>query len=144
VAGIVGFGVAARVARQMLADEAERIAGLRQRFEAGLDALGAVTIFGAGSERLPNTSCFAFPGIKAESAVILMDLAGVSLSSGAACSSGKVRRSHVLDAMGVLPDLAQGALRVSLGWNTTPDDIDQALGALERICTQANRRRAAA
>jgi cysteine desulfurase len=144
VAAIVGFGAAARMVRATLDAEASRLAALRLRFEDGLRAMGPVVVFGADAPRLPNTSCFAFPGVKSESAMILMDLDGVSVSSGAACSSGKVRRSHVLDAMGVAPDVAPGALRVSLGWTTTQDDIDHALAALGRLVARTNRGRIAA
>jgi cysteine desulfurase len=81
-------------------------------------------VFGAEAERLPNTTLFAVPGIKAETAVIGLDLDGVAVSSGAACSSGKVAASHVLAAMGVEPALGRGAIRVSLGAATTESEID--------------------
>src|SRR6202011_1240057 len=74
--------------------------------------------FGAGTERLPNTSCFALPRIEAHVLLIALDLEGIAVSPGSACSSGKVKRSHVLSAMGVEPDVAGGAIRVSLGWNS--------------------------
>ena len=110
--------------------EAMRLAALRDRFEAGLprDAV----VFGAGAPRLPNTSNFALPGITAETAVIAMDLEGVAVSSGAACSSGKVRSSRVLAAMGVAPDLAKAALRVSFGYASKNADVDAALAALDK------------
>ena len=89
---------------------------LRDRLEAGLrSASPDIVIFGAGAERLPNTTLFALNGMKAETAVIAFDLEGVAVSSGAACSSGKVQPSHVLAAMGVPPELARAAVRVSLG-----------------------------
>jgi cysteine desulfurase len=75
------------------------------------------------AERLPNTTCFAVPGVKAETIVIGLDLAGIAVSAGSACSSGKVEASHVLSAMGLSDDLARGAIRVSLGFATTRDDI---------------------
>jgi cysteine desulfurase len=105
------------------------MAALRERLEAGLKAAtpGAV-IFGDKVPRLPNTTLFAVPGVKAETAIIAFDLNGIALSSGAACSSGKVQPSHVLAAMGVSPDLARGALRVSLGRTTTEADVEQLLG----------------
>ena len=92
-------------------------------------------IFGAAAERLPNTTLFAVPGMKAETAVIAFDLDGVAVSSGSACSSGKVAPSHVLAAMGVSPALARGAMRVSLGWATTEADIERFLGAWRKLAT---------
>ncbi len=85
-------------------------------------------IFGAQVPRLPNTTLFSVPGLKAETAIIAFDLNGIALSSGSACSSGKVQPSHVLAAMGVPPELARGALRVSLGWNTSEAAVEQFLG----------------
>jgi cysteine desulfurase len=111
---------------------------MRDRFEAGLPA--DAVVFGADAPRLPNTSNFALPGLAAETAVIAMDLEGVCLSSGAACSSGKVRSSRVLAAMGVAPALAKGALRMSFGHESKESDVDEALNALAKI---AARRRAA-
>ena len=86
-------------------------------------------IFGRAAPRLPNTSAFATPGVAAETMLIKLDLAGVALSSGSACSSGKVKRSHVLAAMGVDPAMSAGALRASLGWTTSAAEIDQFLAA---------------
>jgi cysteine desulfurase len=130
VAGIVGFGVAASEAKQALAHESARLSGLRDSLEAGVLALAPDSVvFGRGAARLPNTSAFATPGVKAETALIMLDLAGVALSSGSACSSGKVRRSHVLDAMAVDPAMSEGALRASLGWTTSEADIDAFLTA---------------
>ncbi len=107
---------------------------LRDGLEAGLrTASPAAVIFGVGSERLPNTTLFALPGVKAETAVIALDLEGVAVSSGAACSSGKVQPSHVLAAMGVPRRLARGAVRVSLGPTTTESDIDRFITAWIRV-----------
>jgi len=86
-------------------------------------------VFGTGAARLPNTTLFALPGVKAETAVIGLDLAGVAVSSGAACSSGKVAASHVLAAMGVPAPLARGTVRVSLGYGTQEADIARFLAA---------------
>ena len=83
--------------------------------------------------RLPNTVLFTVPGLKAETAVIGFDLAGISVSSGSACSSGKVQPSHVLEAMGFAPDLAQGAVRLSMGWSTSETDVDSALEAWRKL-----------
>jgi cysteine desulfurase len=144
VAGIAGFGVAATLAGEALAGEAIRLGTLRDELEARMVEAAPVTIFGQGATRLPNTSYVAAPGMKAEGALILMDLSGVSVSSGSACSSGKVKRSHVLDAMGVAPDLAQGALRFSLGWTTQNEDITRAVEAFAKAYAVAQRRQAAA
>jgi cysteine desulfurase len=103
---------------------------LRDHLESELE--GAV-IFGAKSERLPNTSCFAMPGLSAETALMALDLAGFAVSSGSACSSGKVAKSHVLTAMGIAPDLAGAAIRVSLGWTNTAEDIDQFISTWRRL-----------
>jgi cysteine desulfurase len=130
VAAIAGFGAAATAAAQDLAAEGRRLAALRDRLEAGLTAQFPQTIFfGASAERLPNTTLFALPGVKAETAVIGLDLAGVAVSSGAACSSGKVAASHVLAAMGVSGTLARGAVRVSLGYTRHEADIERVLAA---------------
>jgi cysteine desulfurase len=101
---------------------------LRARLEAGLLATAPETvIFGAARERLPNTTLFAIPGVKAETAIIALDLDGVAVSSGSACSSGKVAPSHVLAAMGVSPELARGAIRISIGHTTTEMEIEMFL-----------------
>jgi cysteine desulfurase len=134
VVGIAGFGAAASAARLALAEESARMANLRDRLEAGLRArIPAAIVFGGEVERLPNTTLFAVPGIKAETAVIALDLDGIAVSSGAACSSGKVQPSHVLAAMGVAPALAQGAIRVSVGSITTESEIDRFLDAWIRL-----------
>ena len=103
------------------------------RLEKGLQQTPGVIVFSAGTQRLPNTSLFTVPGLKAETAVIGFDLGGISVSSGSACSSGKVQPSHVLAAMGVGRELAQGAVRLSLGWSTTEADIDLALQAWRKL-----------
>ena len=101
---------------------------LRGRMEEGItNATPSAVIFGKTATRLPNTTLFAVPGLRAETAIIAFDLNGVAVSSGAACSSGKVQASSVLAAMGVDPALARGAVRVSLGWSTTEAEIDQFL-----------------
>jgi cysteine desulfurase len=126
VAGIAGFGAAAAAAREGFSAEAAYMAALRDRLEAGLTAASpGVVIFGTESERLPNTTLFAVPGMKAETAVIALDLEGVAVSAGAACSSGKVQPSHVLAAMGVPPHLARAGVRVSLGPSTTESETDR-------------------
>ena len=116
VAGIVGFGVAAELAAAELQcgrhGRACATSWSRVRLAIAPDAV----VVSAGVERLPNTSCIAVPGTKAETLVIGLDLAGVAVSAGSACSSGKVEASHVLRAMGVAEELAQGAIRLSLGF----------------------------
>ena len=134
VAGIAAFGAAAAAALVDLGAEAGDMRALRDRFEAGLrSASPDIVVFGAGAERLPNTTLFALNGMKAETAVIAFDLEGVAVSSGAACSSGKVQPSHVLAAMGVPPQLARAAVRVSLGPTTTQSEIDRTIQAWIRI-----------
>jgi cysteine desulfurase len=132
VAGIAGFGAAVRVALEALPEDAERMASLRDRLENGIRSMGA-TVFSSDVRRLPNTVLFTAPGLKAETAVIGFDLEGVAVSSGSACSSGKVQPSHVLSAMGYDPTVAQGAVRLSLGWSTEPDDINRALEAWRKL-----------
>jgi cysteine desulfurase len=134
VAAIAGFGAAAAAALDGLTADRARMTALRDRLEAELRAATPeVIIFGAGAERLPNTTLFAVPGMKAETAVIAFDLEGIAVSSGAACSSGKVQPSHVLAAMGVAPPLARGAVRVSLGPTTTESAIDRFIQAWIRV-----------
>lgn len=132
---IAGFGAAARAAAETL-PAAAALAALRDRLEREVTALAPeAVIFGAEAERLPNTTCFALPAIPAETQVMALDLGGVAVSSGSACSSGKVRPSHVLEAMGASPAEAAGAIRVSLGWRSEPTDVDRFLevwGALYR------------
>lgn len=130
VAAIAGFAAAVQEKRL-------EIRNLRDELESKLEG---VVVFGAAAERLPNTSCFALPGLSAETALMALDLAGIAVSSGSACSSGKVAKSHVLAAMGVAPDLAGNAVRVSLGWNTRAEDIEQFIAAWSRL---AARRKAA-
>jgi len=134
VAAIAGFGAAAAAATVALESDGRRMAALRARLEVGLKVISPeVIIFGADVARLPNTSLFAAPGMKAETAVIAFDLEGVAVSSGAACSSGKVAPSHVLAAMGAGAALARGAVRVSLGWSTQQADIDRFLDAWRKV-----------
>ncbi len=136
VAAIAGFGAAAEAAGRARQADALRMATLRDRFEAALKAqTPAAVIFGANAARLPNTSLFAVPGLKAETAIISFDLNGIAVSSGAACSSGKVQNSSVLTAMGVEGDLARGAIRVSLGRTTTEADIELLLNAWMRVAS---------
>ncbi|MBR0855335.1 cysteine desulfurase family protein [Bradyrhizobium liaoningense] len=133
VAGIAGFGAAVTTAAQALPELADHMATLRNRLENGILAIDGATVFSDDVKRLPNTVLFAAPGLKAETAVIGFDLEGVAVSSGSACSSGKVQPSHVLSAMGFDPAVAQGAVRLSLGWSTEPDDINRVLEAWRKL-----------
>jgi cysteine desulfurase len=134
MAAIAGFGAAATAAAAARQADASRMAKLRDRAEAGLKAaVPQALIFGERAQRLPNTSLFAVPDLKAETALIAFDLNGIALSSGAACSSGKMQASTVLKAMGIDPALAAGALRVSLGWSSSERDIENLLAALTKV-----------
>lgn len=136
VAGVVGMGVAADEALAGL-DAFAALTQDRDALEAGLRRVsGDVAIFGEGAARLPNTSCFAVPGMAAANAMIALDLAGIAVSSGSACSSGKSKASPVLDAMGVAHDLSSGMLRVSFGWSSRKSDGDAFLSAWERIVSR--------
>jgi cysteine desulfurase len=133
VAGIAAFGAAVRGAMASLEEDAARLQGLRNRLEKGLRQTPGMIVFSEGTPRLPNTTLFTVDGLKAETAVIGFDLGGIAVSSGSACSSGKVQPSHVLAAMGVGRELAQGAVRLSLGWSTSEADIDLALQAWRKL-----------
>jgi cysteine desulfurase len=129
VAAIAGFGAAAEAAARNLAQMA-RVRSLRDRLESGVLARTPdAVVVGREADRLANTSCLARPGRLAETLVIKLDLAGIAVSAGAACSSGRVAQSHVLVAMGLEPEIARGAIRVSLGPETTEDDIAAFLAA---------------
>jgi cysteine desulfurase len=145
VAGIVGFGVAAEMASAAASSEAIRLVALREEVEGHLRRLvSTIHIFGGQADRLPNTVAFSVPGLRAETLLIAFDLEGVALSSGAACSSGKVRRSHVLEACGTPADLADGAIRVSLGWNSTLEDVFRFADACEKVLSSLYKRQASA
>jgi cysteine desulfurase len=133
VAGIAGFGASVKAAMAALAADATRLEGLRNRLEEGLRRTPGLMVFSADTQRLPNTALVTVPGLKAETAVIGFDLAGIAVSSGSACSSGKVQPSHVLEAMGFGPEIAQGAVRLSLGWSTSSADIDRCLEAWRKV-----------
>lgn len=129
VAAIAGFGATCAAAAGTWRGDAVHMARLRARLEAGLRAATPqVVVFGEETERLPNTTLFAVPGLKAETAIIAFDLNGIAVSSGTACSSGKVTASAVLAAMGVEPGLARGAVRASLGSDSTMEQVERFLG----------------
>ena len=128
-AGIVGFGVAAELAQDDL-ERAAEIAALRDRLEARLrETEPAMRVFSEAAERLPNTSCVTMPGVQSETQVMGLDLAGAAVSAGSACSSGKVEPSHVLRALGAPDEISGCAIRVSLGWATTAQEVDRFLSA---------------
>jgi len=133
VVGIAGFGAAVRAATSALESEAIRLASLRDRLESGLRHTPDLIVFSEEVARLPNTTLFTVPGLRAETAVIGFDLAGIAVSSGSACSSGKVQPSHVLAAMGFGGEFANGAVRLSLGWSTSAADIDFGLEAWRKL-----------
>jgi cysteine desulfurase len=144
VAAIAGFATALEALDASRAPESARIAKLRDEFETRLRSIAPETIiFADGAPRAANTSCFAIPGLLAETALIALDLDGVAVSSGAACSSGKVGVSHVLAAMGASENLARCALRVSLGWSSTQDDVDAAVRSIGRLLERRSTRAAA-
>jgi cysteine desulfurase len=131
VAGIVGLGKAAELARQRLARDSAQIAALRDRLEQGLlAAVPHARVNGSRSHRTPNTSNITFSYVEGEALVIALDLKGLACSTGAACSSGAVEPSHVLTAMGMSPEAARASLRFSLGHANTPDDVDFALSII--------------
>lgn len=129
VVGIAGFGAAVAAAMASADANTVRMKALQTRLETGLRAQPGTVIFSSDVPRLPNTTLVSAPGMKAETAVIGFDLEGIAVSSGSACSSGKVQPSHVLQAMRADPALVNGAIRLSLGWDTTEADIDRCLEA---------------
>lgn len=135
LSGIAGFGAATEAAIRDM-PHLQRLAAQRDALEARLIAEAGITVFGADADRLPQTSNFAIPGFRAETQVMAMDLAGVAVSSGSACSSGKVKRSLVLSAMGVADALSDSAIRVSFGWDTKAGDFE----AVAEAWLQAARR----
>jgi cysteine desulfurase len=133
VAGIAGFGAAVKAAMASSANDTVRLEGQRGRLENGLRETAGVIIFSEDAPRLPNTTLFTVPGLKAETAVIGFDLEGIAVSSGSACSSGKVQPSHVLESMGFSAEMAKGAVRLSLGWSTEDEDINRCLEAWRKL-----------
>jgi len=134
VPAIVGFGAAARLAAGRLATEGVRQAALRDRLEGGiLEGIPHTTAHGATAPRVPNTTNISFEGVEAEALLIALDLEGIAVSTGSACSSGTLEPSHVLRAMGLSAHRVQSALRFSLGQGTTPADIDRVLAVLPTL-----------
>lgn len=133
MAAIAGFAAAVVAATKNESD----LKGLRTHLESSLEAgPGNVHVFAKSTDRLPNTVCFALPGLAADTALIAFDLDGVAVSSGSACSSGKVAASHVLEAMGASRDQVSSAIRVSLGWNSTAEDVSRFIESWQRIAAR--------
>lgn len=137
VPAIAGFGAAVTAAIAARDEDMPRVEALRNRLEQGLRQTqgnaGRGVIFSEEVARLPNTTLFGVPGLKAETAIIGFDLEGIAVSSGSACSSGKIQPSHVLEAMGYGPDIAKSAIRFSLGWETTEEDVDRTLKTWRKL-----------
>ena len=140
IAAIVGFGAACEWHAENLTENIKKYS-LRDSIEKGLSTISLEAgngipqpvFFGKSVLRLNNTSCFAVDGVKAETALVGLDLDGISISSGSACSSGKVKQSHVLEAMGASTTEMTGALRISVGWNSTKKEADRFLDAWKTI-----------
>ena len=144
VAAIAAFGAAAEAARARMAAEAGRLMRLRARIEMRLRALFPdLRIHGEGAPRLTNTVNLGFPGISGESLAIALDLAGFAVSTGSACASGAVLPSHVIRAMGGSDDEARGAVRVSLGWSTTEEEVERFLDAVPAVVARVREAQAA-
>lgn len=144
LSGIAGFAAAAHTLEDGEGERA-RIQHLRDHFEAALkQAVPEAVIFGVTQARLCSTSCFAIPGLSAETALIGLDLDGVMMSSGSTCSSGKVAVSHVLTAMGVEDKIASCALRASFGWSSTIEDVQAAVASLVKLRERASKQQSEA
>ena len=137
VAAALGFGAVCQEASEGLAEEAARLKALREHLWAGLSDLGGVTRFGDPERTLPNTLCLAFEGIEAETLLMALDIAGLSVSAGSACTAGSLEPSHVLLAMGVKDASARSALRLSLGWSNDLADVDEALARIPALVNRA-------
>ena len=134
VAGIVGMGVAARLAASKMADEGRRLAALRDRLEAGiLRAVPGTMVNGSPDARVPNTTNISFDRVEAESLLIALDLEGIAVSTGSACSSGTLEPSHVLRAMGLPTHRTQNSLRFSLGMFSTEEEVDRVIEVLPKL-----------
>ncbi len=137
VAGIVGLGKAAELARKSLAEDAQRVSNLRDKLQQGLlHRVPQSRVNGGAAPRTPNTTNLVFPGVEGEALLIALDLKGLACSTGAACSSGAVEPSHVLTAIGLPPEEARASLRFSLGRHTTSAEIDFALNVVPAAVAQ--------
>lgn len=142
IAAIAGMAAGLAAAKARLGEQTTALSLWRDEMEAEIArALPGVVFFGAGAPRLPNTSCFGLSSIEAQVLLMALDMEGFAVSSGSACSSGKVQRSHVLSAMGVEPARAMGAIRVSLGWNSRREDCVSFVQALVKTVKSIRARR---
>jgi len=142
VPGFVGLGAAAGLSVERLHDMATRVARLRDSFETAVQSrIGGVSVNGSREHRLPTVSSLSFERIEGEAAVIALDLEGVAVSTGSACSSGSLEPSHVLTAMGLRPDVVQGSLRFSLSWHTTEDEMSEAGEIVARVIERLRERK---
>ena len=140
VAGIVGLGAAARLALAKLEDDGPRLAALRDRLESRiLDTVPGTAVNGNPAHRVPNTTNISFRGVEAESLLIALDLEGIAVSTGSACSSGTLEPSHVLRAMGLSPHRTQSSIRFSFGLGNTDDEVDRVLAILPRVVEKLRR-----
>ena len=145
VAGIVGFGVAAQIAKDTWSETGTRLAVYRDELERRvLEVSPGSEVFSARAPRLPNTSNFSLPGVRSDTQVMNLDLDGVAVSAGSACAAGKVEPSHVLDSMKVDPEVATTALRVSFGWNSKAGDVDAFINAWRKMVLVASGQETAA
>lgn len=134
VPSIVGMGMAAELSRKRLAEETDRLTRLRDRLESGiLNAVPDVSVNGKGAPRLPNTTNISFHYIEGEGMLLGLDLEGVAVSSGSACTTGTLKTSHVLSAMNIDAVIAQGSIRFSLGPDSTDDDVDYVISKIPEI-----------
>ena len=141
VPGIVGLGTAASLCRERLGDMGSRVGSLRDRFETAVQSrIDGVSVNGSRGHRLPTVSNLSFERLEGEAAVIALDLEGVAVSTGSACSSGSLEPSHVLTAMGLRPEVVQGSLRFSLSWHTTEEEISEALDILVKVVARLRSR----
>jgi cysteine desulfurase len=142
VPGFVGLGAAARLSVERLGDMATRVARLRDSFETAVqDRIDGVRVNGSREHRLPTVSSLSFEHVEGEAAVIALDLEGVAVSTGSACSSGSLEPSHVLTAMGLRPDVVQGSLRFSLSWHTTEDEMSETVDILVKVIERLRERK---
>lgn len=138
VAALAAFGAACAAATRDLGREAERLTTLRRRIEGAIRAVDpAARIYAEAAPRLPNTVCAAFPGVRGETLAIALDLAGFAVATGSACASGAVEPSHVILGMGYSEEEARGAVRISLGWSTTGEEVDRLVAALPAVVARA-------
>ncbi len=141
VPGIVGLGTAARLSLERLGDMGSRVANLRSRFENTVQSrIEGVRVNGSREHRLPTVSNLSFERLEGEAAVIALDLEGVAVSTGSACSSGSLEPSHVLTAMNLRPEVVQGSLRFSLSWHTTEEEIEEAVDILVKVVARLRSR----